>query len=164
MIVLELKNDEEYELYDEVCVMSNLFKTMFYGENIDLTRGESKQSEKFDLKWCDKDTMEKYEEICKGVIYAKPMKELYNILDYDDVNIIFKVLNLANFFDNEKIIKLIDDKITQEITEMSFAKIKEKFDLTEEDLSEETKNQIEVLRKVSVFIDSDSEYNDNDLD
>lgn len=164
MIVLELKNDEEYELYDDVCVMSNLFKTMFYGENIDLTKGESKQLEKFDLKWCDKDTMEKYEELCKGVIYRKPTEELYNILDYDNVNIIFEVLNLANFFDNEKIIKLIDDKITQEIREMSFAKIKEKFDLTEADLSEETKNQIEVLRKVSVFTDSDSEYNDNDLD
>ena len=126
---------KKYELYDEVCVMSNLFKTMFYGENIDLTKGESKQLEKFDLKWCDKDTMEKYEELCKGVIYGKPTEELYNILDYENVNIIFEVLNLANFFDNEKIIKLIDDKLTQEITGMSFAKIKEKFDLTEADLS-----------------------------
>ena len=40
MLILELKDNEEYVWYDDVCVMSNLIKTMYYGEEVDLTNGE----------------------------------------------------------------------------------------------------------------------------
>ena len=164
MLILELKDNEEYVWYDDVCVMSNLIKTMYYGDEVDLTNGESKQLEKFDLKWAEKDIAIKYEEICKGIIFEKSTEELYNILDYDDVNIIFKVLNLANFLHNERVMQLIDNKITQEISDMSIIKVKEKFGLTEEDLSEEVKNQIKSLQNISIFRESDGEYSDDDVD
>jgi hypothetical protein len=164
MIILELKNNEEYALYDNVCLMSNLIKTMYYEEDYNLKYGESKQLEKFDLKWAEQDIVIKYEEICNAVISEKSTEELYNILDYNDVNIIFKVLNMANFLHNEKIIQLIDSKITQDITDMSILKVKEKFCLTDEDLSEEVKNQIESLRNVSMFRESDGDYSDNEVD
>lgn len=164
MLILELKDDEEYVWYDDVCVMSNLIKTMYYGEEVNLTNGESKQLEKIDLKWAEKDIAIKYEEICKGIIIEKSTEELYNILDYDDVNIIFKVLNMANFLHNERVIQLIDNKITQEISDISIIKVKEKFGLMEEDLSEEVKNQIKNLQNISMFRESDGEYSDNEVD
>ena len=73
MIVLELKNDEEYELYDDVCVMSNLFKTMFYGENIDYHTIRTDKIERKNYNYKDilsQSIIDKYKHIDK---------ELYNI-------------------------------------------------------------------------------------
>lgn len=164
MLVVELENDEEYELYDDICIMSNLMKTMYYSDDIDLKHGETKREEKMELKWVKKNIMKEYEKICNGILLGKNKEYLYNILDYNDVNIIFKLMNLANFLHNDLLIKLIDEKISDDINEMSIVKVKEKYNITDEDMSEEVKDQINMLKNVSVFKDSDGEYSDDDID
>ena len=163
MIIVNLI-DGETQWDDDICIMSELLKSLYY-EDIDLSRGETKHQEKFDLNFVSKDIAEKYENICKAINDKFEKKELFDMLDYDDVNKLFKVLNLANFLDNAELIKLIDEKITDEIQEKPFSDIKKMYNLNDEDISEDLQNQLNLFDSVSMpLFDTDSDDSDDSDD
>ena len=158
MIIFNLNDGKTYEMEDSVCNMSNILKEMYY-DNIDMTKGETKQDNQFDIEWIDLNIMEKYNTVCQ--LFLKKTFSFESIstdefletdinkeLEFENVKDLFTLLNLANFLDNQSIIKLIHFKIDKELETKEYDKIVKKYDI-----EEEISNNIEFLNKKHILND-----------
>ena len=158
MIIINVKYGKTFEMQDSIGIMSNLLKEMYY-ENTDISNGEIKHENDFNLVWIELDMIKKYNDVCQLLltnvipIELMPIEEFLESdinkeIEFDNITDLFKLLNLANFLDCQPIIKLINFKIDKELEKDDYDEIIKKYEI-----EEELNNNLECLNKMHILND-----------
>ena len=153
MIVINLQ-DSSIEIEDYIAKYSKLICRMYFDEENDFTNGETKQDDDLDIKWVSTEIFNKYVEFCKIIFKMKTIHlndEIKDFLENIEINLLFKLLNLCNFLDNEISINIIKENIDNELNNSSFEETIKKYGINNE-INEDInlKNRLELFKKFSM--------------
>tara|TARA_B100000963_G_scaffold202727_1_gene176528 strand:+ start:28374 stop:28862 length:489 start_codon:yes stop_codon:yes gene_type:complete len=150
------------EIEDYIAKYSNLIRKMYFDEDHDFTRGETKQDDALDIKWISSKIFNKYIEFCK-IIFETQAKhlndEIKDFLENIETNLIFKLLNLCNFLDNQVSINIIKENIDNELNNSSFEDTIKKYSIHDEINSDER-----LTKQLGIFEKYSMDDNDDDDD
>ena len=156
MLIFKSRDGVEVCFGDHEAYQCEMLREMYYPDKEVLTTGECKFSEKVYISIEDGEILQLFYKISyiiaknkytvdtiKNIDHIKYFSlELYEILSNLKDGVRFKILNLANFLQNNYVIELIKKSITSTINDSSNDEIENIYDLSSKDFTEEEYNQI----------------------
>lgn len=160
MIGINLQ-DSSIEIGDYIAKYSKLICRMYFDEDHDFARGETKQDDALDIKWVSTELFNKYIELCKIIFETQTTHlndETKDFLENIETNLLFKLLNLCNFLDNQISINIIKENMDNELNNSSFEETIKKYCINNEINDDDTlTKQLEFYKKYSMD-DMDDNY------
>tara|TARA_Y100000591_G_C21692376_1_gene623839 strand:+ start:141 stop:674 length:534 start_codon:yes stop_codon:yes gene_type:complete len=172
MLIFKSRDGVEVCFGDHEAYQCEILREMYYPDKEVLTTGERKFSEKVSISIEDGEILQLFYKISyiieknkytvdaiKNIDHIKYFSlELYEILSNLKDGVRFKILNLANFLQNNYVIELIKKSISSTINDSSNDEIENIYDLSTKDFTEEEYNQIKSFDNFVYHFNNDETF------